>query len=438
MTTSLSPGAQVWLEMAGASCEVQGLVSSERSAETFQARFGTRDCTLRWFLPHAATPDRRARLDDMIKKGSPSESFLWPCDLAISQHLPGFGYITPCREDRFENFGDLLGRRIDVTFRNLTTIGLNLAEAFLRLHLEGFCYTHFSVGDVYVDVARGDVLICENDDVAVIGEEWPGGLGGFLYLAPELTAGRLPPSAATDLHALAVLLFSAFLGHHPLEGRLDAEVASLDAGEMRRLYSEHPLFIFDPKNLSNRPAPGLQENALTFWNFYPGYVREVFLRAFTAGLYDPKARVTENEWRTLFTRMRDQIYYCDQCGAESFLSDFGNSPGPLPKQDCWRCHQPLPHPLRIRLSQHAVVLNQNTVLYAHHLDAHQRNDFSQVMAEMAPHPTREELWGLKNLSSCSWTSHSPGGATAVVPSGRTVAIVPGLRLRFGNVEGTVL
>jgi serine/threonine protein kinase len=374
----------------------------------------------------------------MLKKGAPSDSFHWPCDLAFSQEAPGFGYITPLREKRFQNLGEVLMRRADPTFHTLTTAGLSLAESFLRLHLEGFCYSHFSTGNIYLDMETGEVLVCETDDVCHIGEDWAGSLGTPRFLAPELIGGRTSPNAATDLHTLAVILFHIFMGHHPLEGRLEAEIPSLDAAAMARLYGEHPVFIFDPKNLSNRPVPGLQENALTFWNFYPGYVREIFQRAFTAGLHDPKARVTGNEWRTVFTRMRDQIYYCDHCEAESFLSDFGNSPGQLPKQDCWRCHQPLPPPLRIRLAHHAVVLNQNTVLYAHHLDAHRRNDFSQILAEMSPHPTRPDVWGLKNLSSTAWSSHSPSGPVVPVPIGRTVALVPGQRLRFGNVEGTVL
>jgi hypothetical protein len=167
-------------------------------------------------------------------------------------------------------------------------------------------------------------------------------------------------------------------------------------------------------------------------------VRDVFMRAFTGGLYDPKARISESEWRSVFTRMRDQIYYCDHCGTESFLPDSGNSPGLLPEQECWSCHETLPVPLRLRLVHHAVVLNQDTVLFAHHLDANRRNDFSQIMAEIAPHPSRSDVWGLKNVSTPTWNSLSPTGASAAVPSGRSVSLIPGLRVRFGNVEGTVL
>jgi len=60
------------------------------------------------------------------------------------------------------------------------------------------------------------------------------------------------------------------------------------------------------------------------------------------------------------------------------------------------------------------------------------------MAEMAPHPSRTDIWGLKNVSAATWNSFSPNGASVPVPSGRSVILMPGLRVRFGNVEGTVL
>ena len=438
MKTSFRNGDTVSLEMAREPCRILDFIGSGSQAEVYRAAFGGRDCAMKWYFPGAATDARRRSIEKMTRKGAPSDSFYWPCDIAVSPGVPGFGYITPLRDPRFRTLGDVLSRRADLTFRATATAGLGLAEAFLRLHLEGFCHTHFSAGHIFLDPATGEILLCENDDMAVVGEEWKGSVGAPRFLAPELIGGKANPSVATDLHALAVIIFCLLLGHHPLEGRLEAEIECLDLEAMRRLYGAHPTFIFDPKHLGNRPVPGLQDNALIFWNFYPGYVRDIFQRAFTTGLHDPHGRVTENEWRSVFTRMLDQIYYCDHCGAESFLSDHGNSPGSLPQHDCWRCHQTLPPPLRMRLVHHAVVLNQDTVLFAHHLDAHRRNDFSQIMAEMAPHPSRRDVWGLKNLSAQTWSSHSPTGTTLAVPSGRTVSLVPGLRIRFGNVEGAVL
>jgi hypothetical protein len=57
---------------------------------------------------------------------------------------------------------------------------------------------------------------------------------------------------------------------------------------------------------------------------------------------------------------------------------------------------------------------------------------------MVPHPKRSDVWGLKNISAQTWLSHPPVGNPVEVPSGRSVSLVSGLRLRFGNTEGVVL
>ena len=152
---------------------------------------------------------------------------------------------------------------------------------------------------------------------------------------------------------------------------------------------------------------------------------------------DPGARVRESEWRTAFTRMRDQIFYCHACGAENFLASEGDMPGPLVDQKCWSCHEVTIPPLRLLLGRHSLVLNQDTLIYPHHLDINRRNDFSEVLAEMVPHPTRPDVWGLKNVSTQTWATVPPSGSSVEVAPGRSVSLIPGLRIRFGTVDGTV-
>ena len=123
---------------------------------------------------------------------------------------------------------------------------------------------------------------------------------------------------------------------------------------------------------------------------------------------------------------------------ENFLADEGNSPTPLAQQNCWFCHEvPIP-PLRLVVGRHSIVLNQDTLIYPHHLDANRRNDYSEVWAEMVPHPKKPDVWGLKNISGQTWTTVPPsGGPNVEVASGRSVSLVPGLRIRFPTSEGTV-
>ena len=435
---TFSKGQTVWLEIAGERCEIKELIGSGGQGQVYRVGLHEQDYALKWYFPNNATTEQREAIERLVHKGPPNDRFLWPLDIALCQGYASFGYLMPLRDGRYRGLAELMNREVDPTFRTLTRVGLELADSFLRLHSLGLCYSDISFGNIFFDPVTGDISICDNDNVAVDGEGISGVLGTPRFMAPEIVGGYARPAANTDLYSLAVILFYIFMIHHPLEGRREREINCLDLAGMQKLYGTDALFIFDPKHGANRPVAGVHNNATLFWNFYPGYVRDIFTRAFTEGLRDPGARVRESEWRTVFTRMRDQIFYCDKCGAENFLTDEGDKPGAMTSQECWNCREAMVPPLRLHLGHHSMVLNQDTLLYAHHLDANRRNDYSEILAEMVPHPKRPDVWGLKNMSAQTWNSFPPSGAPMEVAAGRSVSLVPGLRIRFGNVEGTVL
>jgi DNA-binding helix-hairpin-helix protein with protein kinase domain len=431
------PGQTVWLEIAGERCEILALLGSGSQGQVYQTEVNGQPCAMKWYFPHSATAEQRALVERLVHKRPPNDRFLWPLDITVFQGSASFGYLMPLRDPRFRGMAELMSRVVDPTFRTLTTVALELADSFLRLHSLGFCYSDISFGNIFFDPVTGEISICDNDNIAVDGEGASGVLGTPRFMAPEIVRGESKANIGGDLYSLAVILFYMFMLHHPLEGRREKEIACLDLPAMQKLYGTDPLFIFDPKHGANRPVAGIHNNATLFWNLYPGYIRDIFTRAFTEGLRDPGARVRESEWRTAFTRMRDQIFYCHSCGAENFLASEGDMPGPLVDQKCWACHEVTIPPLRLLLGRHSLVLNQDTLLYPHHLDANRRNDFSEVLAEMVPHPTKPDVWGLKNVSPHPWSTVSPSGASLEVAPGRSVSLLPGLRLRFGAVDGLV-
>jgi serine/threonine protein kinase len=316
-------------------------------------------------------------------------------------------------------------------------VGIELVDSFLRLHSLGFCYSSLSFDSVHFDPSTGEISLSGSEYVVADGEGIGSVLGTPRFMAPEINCGHARPCAATDHYSMAVILFYLLMIHHPMDGRQEKEIACLDLPAMQRLYGYEPVFIFDPKQGTNRPVAGVHNNATLFWNLYPSYLRDIFIRAFTTGIDDPGSRVKESEWRNALTRMRDQIFYCHKCGSENFLTSDEETSAPVTYPPCWSCGEiPIP-PMRLRLGSHSVVLNQDTLLYAHHLDANRRNDYTEIMAEMVPHPKRPDVWGLKNVSPQKWTTVSSTGTTAEVATGRSVSLVPGLRIRFGNVEGMV-
>jgi serine/threonine protein kinase len=208
-------------------------------------------------------------------------------ELASEDKLPAFGYIMPLREPRYKGVVDLMKARMDPSFRALATAGFELANNFLQLHSKGLCYRDISFGNVFLDPNADEILICDNDNVAVDGAFRGGILGTPRFMAPEIVRGESLPNIQSDLFSLAVLLFYMFMVHHPLEGRRELAIHSFDLPAMTKLYGKEPLFIFDPDDRSNEPVRGYHDNALDSWPIYPQFIRDLFIKAFKRGVQDP-------------------------------------------------------------------------------------------------------------------------------------------------------
>ncbi len=420
-------------------CKVEDFIGGGGQGEVYRATVDGKAVALKWYFPAQSTVDQRSGLDVLVKKGPPTARFLWPMELTTSVNVPGFGYIMPLRPSKYRSIVDLMKRRAEPTFRALATAGLQLADSFLDLHAAGWCYRDISFGNVFFDPDSGEVLICDNDNVTVDKQGTFGVLGTPRFMAPEIVRGEALPSSDTDLYSLAVLLFYMLMVHHPLEGHRELEIKCLDLPAMNRLYGTDPLFIFDPDDDSNRPVPGYHDNAIVFWPLYPLALRDLFLRSFTIGLVDPAGgRVRESEWRAAMAQLRDSIYYCSRCGLENFydveaLRASAGQPG-----SCWSCDTPLTLPPRLRIGDTIVLLNRDTRLYPHHVDARRLYDFSAPVAEVAQHPRDPSVWGLRNLSDEKWTVTTDGGKsyTDVAPQ-LSATLTVGMRINFGQVEGQI-
>ncbi len=443
MNEVLQPGQVVRAITSGAVCRVEEFLGGGNQGQVYRATLGggvvegSPEVALKWYLPGAATGAQRTTIEGLVQGGPPDRRFLWPVDLAEAPGTPGFGYLMPLRPPRYKGIVDLMKRRTEPTFRTLATAGMHLADSYLQLHARGLCYRDISFGNVFFDPHVGDVLICDNDNVGVDGASRGGVLGTPRFMAPEVVRGEALPSTQTDLFSLAVLLFYIFMVHHPLEGAQETAIKCLDLPAMTRLYGTEPVFIFDPRDERNRPLPGIHDNALSFWPIYPRSLRDLFTRSFTEGLRHPQdGRVRESEWRATLAHLCDAIVYCAGCGAEGFYDPDALREGGGRAGSCWSCGAALTLPPRIRIGRHVVMLNRDTQLFPHHLDAQRRYDFAQPAAAMAQHPGDPRVWGLKNLSQEKWVITTPDGARDV-PPGRSVTLASGTRIHFGHTEGEI-
>jgi len=430
MDQILNHGQQVRTSSSRGNCVVEKFLGSGGQGEVYQAQRDGKPVALKWYYPSSATPDQLKALETLIKIGAPSDRFLWPTELATASATSGFGYVMPLRDRRYRSIVDLMKRRIEPSFRALATAGLELSHSYLQLHTKGLCYRDISFGNAFFDPGTGEILICDNDNVAIDNQSRSAVYGTPRFMAPEIVRGDAVPSTQTDLFSLAVLLFYMFVMHHPLEGRKELAIKCLDLPAMKQLYGTEPLFIFDPSDDSNAPDPQYHRNALAFWTVYPGFLREVFTKAFTDGIRDPQhGRVRESNWRAVMVRLRDSIIYCTHCNAENFHD--------ADTDRCWSCRRQLRLPPRVRIGKNFVMLNHDTFLFAHHVDEEKKYDFTQPVAAVTKHPLEPEIWGLKNLSLHTWSTTNHKGEVKDVSPGRSVTLALGTRINFGHAEGEI-
>ena len=430
MSTLLQPQQTIYGDLTQQAYNIDTFLGAGTQGEVYRAQASGREVAIKWYFPHYIQNDvqLRQRLENAIKKGSPDDNFLWPLELVVLPNQAGFGYVMPLRPSNYKSIVDLMRRRAEPSFQALISACLALSESFLQLHAKGLCYRDINFNNVFFDPNTGNILICDNDNVDVNGAT--GAINGTpRFMAPELVRGDSPPNTESDLFSLSILLFYMLMLHHPLEGKKEASIRCFDQAAMNRLYGTEPLFIFDPQDNSNAPVAGLHENALIYWALYPQFLRDVFTRAFTAGINDQHGRIRENEWRVLLINLRDSIFYC-RCGGQNFYQASAVN-------TCWACSQTLVYPPRLHFNNAVVMLNHDTKLYAHHTDQNQKFNFTGPQAAVNRHPQDSNRWGLQNLGSSDWTITLPDSTLKTVNPQRSVNLAAGVMINFGNTTAEI-
>lgn len=394
---------------------------------------GDKEYALKWYFPQNATNEQIEILKVLVKIGPPDHRFLWPLDIVQHPEKPElFGYVMPFRQARFKNATGMLSRKIEPSFYALLTACYQLADSFLQLHSKGLAYRDISINNIFIDPVTGDVLICDNDNVAYENTVYSGVSGTPKYMAPEIVRKETQPNRYTDLYSLSVLLFYLCYIAHPLDGKKEASIRAFDEAAQRKLYGFEPLYIFHPTDKSNEPDPEFHANAWAFHEVLPQSLKSVFEKAFTEGLHEPAKRVEESVWRGLFVKLRDNIVQCG-CGADSFYDISRVKQGMETK--CWSCGEAVSIPARMRLNGEIVILNNHIKLYSHHTSGI-LYDFNKPTAEISEHPTLK-IKGLKNVSDDIWFVTKPDNSVLQVPPGRTFALENGFIVKFGLVKAEI-
>jgi len=406
--------------------------------EVYVAEAGASKKALKWYFPNVATADQKATLNRLVQKGPPDERFLWPEDLVEDPAIAGFGYAMPLRPSGYHGITDLMRAVVAPSYRALTEAAYQLVDCYYSLHSRGYCYRDINFGNVFFNPSSGEVLICDNDNVAFVSDENPASvLGTPRFMAPEVFTGDSKPNVETDLYSLAVLLFYMFVVHHPLEGRAESEIKCFDINAMNRLYGTHPVFIFDPATDANRPDPNFHRNAELYWPNYPRFLQRTFIRAFTAGLKDPQARVRESEWKADIARLNTSISHCGACGEEYFFDLELAKEGTL--LVCDSCRKPLNSPIRMKLDGHKeiLVLAKDTQLREHHLVSSATLDQRDAVATVIQHPKDPTRLGLQNLTDSTWQYEKENGKSGDVEPQRALSLDANAKVNFETTNAQI-
>ena len=207
---------------------------------------------------------------------------------------------------------------------NYLTLAIKMAQTVRRMHFRGLCHSDLSFRNFLVDPATDSLMLIDCDGLVVPDFLPPQVLGTSKCMAPELAAQltsphvKASPSASTDLHALATLIYWLLLLRHPLLGPKihDSDPALDEALSL----GEQALFIEHPTDTSNRPA----DLKIRYQDVFTPAVAKLIEAAFIEGLHQPAKRPAAAYWERELGRMKDSLVMCDnpKCPFGAFVFSF--------------------------------------------------------------------------------------------------------------------
>lgn len=428
-------GTKIPLEFGG-ELEILKALGDGGQGIVYKAVYSSQEYALKWYKAEylkdleskGILAEFRENIRENIKSGPPSDKFIWPLMLT-SDYDGSFGYLMSLKPNNYQDFTDIFNKydknRGRVEFKDLKAMvnsALNIVEAFKVLHRSGYTYLDLNDGNFFIDTQNGDVLVCDNDNATAspifnIGK--PG------YMAPELVRGEqgVNSSALTDYHSLAVVLFKLLIRHDPLMGKNYVKSVCISAEKELELYGANPVFIFDPRDDSNRPVINIHSNPINLWPLYPGFVQGAFIQTFAEGMKRPGKRLTEYEWSKILVRLRDDVITCS-CGTGMFLSSLDRHE-PI---ECPHCGHSYAFPCHIDIEDFRInMFPGNEILDCH---IHGGEDHKTVIGRVLRSRNDHTRYGIKNLSGRSWRARHPDGVTEEVLPEKITVLQPGMELEF--------
>lgn len=425
----LSIGATVSLKTGG-SAKVLKKLGEGGQGIVYDVESNGKHYALKWYMNNPSDAFFE-NLDRNIKKGAPSDAFLWPEALTNKQN-GSFGYLMKLRPQEYKDFGDfLLAKAKFAGVDKVIEAALQICTGFQKLHAFGLSYQDLNDGNFFINPQTGKVLICDNDNVTANGVK-SGILGKCRYMAPEIVAGEKAPDRYTDYFSLAVVLFLLFYMNHPLEGQRVLSCPCMTEDADRKLFGKECVFIMDPNDASNRPVRGQHTNVIRRWPLFPKLLAQTFQTAFSKeAIANPVKRPMDIHWQKILVQLRDSLVTCPHCGKKTFV-DFEQ-----PASTCLECGKAIPKPKILKVGEYSIALMPEQKIYKCHVSI--EPDFNTEAGEIIKNAKNPSLFGIRNLSDVQWSITTPSGEVKLVNRGDVMPALPGLKITFkSGIKGEII
>lgn len=406
--------------------EVVKFLAKGGQGEVYLVKFRGQQKALKWYT--CSFIDEKAFYENLkanVDRGTPAPQFLWPQAVTV-RTMGSFGYIMDLIPDGYYEVDKFMIAR-DVrfsSFKAATEACLQITSAFRILHLHGYTYQDLSGGNFVIDPIKGNVLICDNDNVAPNGVH-TGVLGTPGWMAPEVVARQALPSVNSDKFSMAILLFVLLCANHPLEGARWAKVVCMTREDELRLYGTQPVFICDPEDSSNAPVPGVHDNVCARWGYLPSYMKETFVKAFCQkAIREPNRRLSEFEWLQALCRFRSSIVSCSNpnCNGEIFISDAKTT-------ICDCCGKAYIAANKLKLPMYEMPIVKGARVYRCQLGTCKLEDALSPIASVV---ARGDELGIRNKSGRIWSATTPSGKSKKVEPEEVIPVRTGISFKMDD------
>lgn len=406
----------------GSPIKIIKYLASGGQGDVYIAEYGGKKKALKWYKSQALrNPD--AFYDNLKRnadKGSPDKAFLWPD--AVTERTEGsFGYIMDLRPEGYYELSKILAseKYNFANFKVATEACIRIVSAFRILHNNGYSYQDLNDGNFFINPRTGEVLICDNDNVAPNGTN-TGILGKPRYMAPEIVVGKgkVLPNTQSDRYSLSAILFLILFLSHPLEGKRWLVPCMTDV-IAEKLYGSEPLFIYDPNDKTNGPVKNIHINVMNRWGFMPGYLKDEFLTAFSQqALKDPNRRPRELDWLKVLVRFRSDIVKCS-CGNEVFVQNASTT-------KCDACGKPVAVKNTIKLPSYSITAAKGSRVYRCQLGTCNADEALNPVALVVA--KADGTLGIKNMTKNILNAFTPSGKAKQIKAQETIPFKPGIKI----------